>query len=456
MKKILALVVSALCTAGLISTFAITPAQAAPWQPRDDVIFNNIKGSASAENAIIIRLNAAISRAPRGSVISMAMYLFDRAPMARALVRAHRRGVHVQMIIDDGERSGEAAYLRKYLRERRPGYSRHSFVMSCKRSCMSNVAGSVLHSKFYIFSRVGARRYVSMISSANPHNVNTKASWNNIHTIVNNKRIYDSLRGYFLDMRKDQSNLDYWMKRRPVTSGKYTVSYYPRKPRRGVQTVEFMNALRGVKCRTAGGYGSGGRTVIRVAMWGWTNPLIAVAKRLRSLKSQGCKVDVILNQGRASRSIIRELIRPTKSGQIPVYNAWRDRNRNDYGEMYVHHKALIINGRWYGRRDAKVVYTGSQNLTSTGVSVNDDQVLRVVDATTYNRYSANFSYIAGRWAPRMRKMPKRIILKSSPHGATVRGKFGTTTVDTSDGISKAEGKILDAQQDAVTEAGIDR
>ena len=30
--------------------------------------------------------------------------------------------------------------------------------MSCKRSCMSNVAGSVLHSKIYAFSRVGSSR----------------------------------------------------------------------------------------------------------------------------------------------------------------------------------------------------------------------------------------------------------------------------------------------------------
>ncbi len=98
---------------------------------------------------------------------------------------------------------------------------------------MSNVPGSVIHSKVYTFSRVGNTPYVTMISSANPHDVNTKVSWNNIHTIVRNKKIYDSVRGYFVDMSQDQNNLDYYNTRKPIASGKYAIYYYPRAPRRG-------------------------------------------------------------------------------------------------------------------------------------------------------------------------------------------------------------------------------
>ena len=456
MKRLLILLVGVACSVGLISTVAVLPAQAAPWRPVTGVIFNNPKGTLASERAIITHLDRTISRTPRGQTIRMAMYLFDRPTTAAALIRAHRRGVNVQLIIDDGEGSREARSVRQQLKVKRAGYGK-SFVMSCKRACMSNTPGSVLHSKFYIFSAVQVAkgqfvRNVSMISSANPHNVNTKASWNNIHTIANNSAIFNSLNGYFKDMVKDRHNLNYYNTRPPVTSGKFTVSYYPRAARRGVQTVAFLDALNHVSCRTGGGYGSKGRTEVRVAMWGWTNPLMAVAKRLRYLKSKGCKVDVIMNQGRASRSIIRELIRKTPQGQIPVYNAWRDKNRNDYGEMYVHHKAMIINGRWYGR-NAKVVYTGSQNLTSTGIRINDDQILRIIDGNTYNAYSRNFNYINGKYAPRMRKMPKPIILKSSPHASRDRAKFGSDQVDPSDGLSKAERKILNDRQDAVTEAG---
>ena len=461
MRRIKALLVTAVCVLGLVGTVAVTPAQAAPWRPVDGVIFNNPKGSLAAERAIITHLDRAVNASPRGSIISMAMYLFDRPTTARALVAAHRRGVNVQLIVDDGEASPESKYVRRYLAERRTGYG-SSFVRSCRRSCMSNVSGSVLHSKFYIFSRVGSTRNVSMISSANPHNVNTKASWNNIHTIANNATIYNSLRGYFLDMLDDparraaglpdRNRLNYFDTRRPVSSGKYRLSFYPRAARSGVQTVEFLDALNRVSCSTGGGYGSRGKTVVRVAMWGFTNPLMAVAKKLRWLKSKGCKVDVIMNQGRASRSIIKELIRKTPKGQIPVYNAWRDKNRNDYGEMYVHHKAMIVNGRWNGR-NTKVVWTGSQNLTSTGVRINDDQILRITDNKTYSAYSRNFSFIAGRYAPRMRTLPPPIILKSSPHSSRDRTRFGAAPVDPADGLSEAELKVLEDRQDAVTEAG---
>jgi phosphatidylserine/phosphatidylglycerophosphate/cardiolipin synthase-like enzyme len=304
----------------------------------------------------------------------------------------------------------------------------------------------------YTFSQVGSARWVTMISSANPHDVNTTVSWNNMHTINNNFRLYAAMRGYFLDMTKDRNNLDYYNTRRPVRAGKYTVYFYPRKARAGQPNGELIQALNATACRSGGGYGSGGRTVVRIAMWGWTNPRMDVAKRAWRLKNAGCKVDVIMNQGRASRSIIKQLIKKTKYGQIPVYNAWRDRNRNDYGELYVHHKALIINGRVFGRNQ-KVVWTGSQNLTSTGTRLNDDIVMRVNDNATYDAYSRNFSYIAGRWAPRMRKMPPPIVLKSSPH-ASRRGKFGTG-VNPADGISAAELRILEAEVEAKTEANVD-
>jgi phosphatidylserine/phosphatidylglycerophosphate/cardiolipin synthase-like enzyme len=450
MRRLLATLVTAVCAAGLLSVFIAPTASAAPWAPRDGVIFNNPKGPHASEYAIIRHVNRAIDNAPRGSTISMSMYLFDQASTAWRLYRAHRRGVNVQMLIDDGEGSREIRYLKARLGTSK---ARRSFVWSCKRSCMSNVAGSVSHSKFFTFSQIGRTRYVSMISSANLHDVNTTVSWNNLHTIANNKRMYDAMRGYFIDMAKDRNNLNYYNTRRPATSGKYAVFFYPRAPKRGVQTVDTLHALNNVSCRTGGGYGSGGRTVVRIAMWGWTNPRMDIAKRVWRLKNAGCKVDVIMNQGRASRSIIKQLIKKTKYGQIPVYNAWRDRNRNDYGELYVHHKAIAINGRVFGK-NTKVVYTGSQNFTSTGTRINDDLVLRVTDGATYNAYSRNFSFIAGKYAPRMRTMPKPIVLKSSPNAAR-RGKFGTG-VDPADGLSAAELRILEADVEAKTEANLDR
>ena len=67
-----------------------------------------------------------------------------------------------------------------------------------------------------------------------------------------------------------------------------------------------------------------------------------------------------------------------------VEDAWKDKNRNDYGEQYIHHKAMIINGYVRGRNQ-RVVWTGSQNLTSNGSLYNDDMILRVAGSGLLHR-----------------------------------------------------------------------
>jgi phosphatidylserine/phosphatidylglycerophosphate/cardiolipin synthase-like enzyme len=451
MKRLLISLITALSAFGMISAFLAPPAAAAPWVPREGVIFNNPKGAQASEYRIILQIVRAVERAPRGSTISMAMYLFNQQSIAWRLYAAHRRGVNVQIIIDDGENSPQIRYLKSRLGTNKRA---RSFVFACRRSCMSNIAGSVVHSKFFAFSKTGGRNWVTMISSANPHTVNVEDSWNNLHTIVNRRPIYNAVRNYFVHMKADINRSNYY---RAMSSGKYSLYFFPRAARAGVNTSNILDALNRVSCRgpISRGYGSGGRTVIRVAMWGWTTARMDVAKKLWSLHNAGCKVDATINHGRISRGILSQLLKKSaRYGQIRLFDAWRDKNRNDYAELYVHHKAFIINGRWNGRPNAKVVYTGSQNLTSTGIRVNDDMILRVMDAGTYNAYSSNFSYLQ-RWAKRLTKMPPRIVLRSSPH-ADRRAAFSPLQVNAADGLTAAEARVLDAAQDAVIESSLDR
>ena len=110
-------------------------------------------------------------------------------------------------------------------------------------------AASVIHAKYYLFSVAGQRKYVSMISSANPYTGNTSLSWNNNHVIVADKMIYDSLNRYFHDMIKDKSNRKY---HRTTTSGKYKIFLYPQTPKKPNDIV-WMNALNQVTCKTTQG-----------------------------------------------------------------------------------------------------------------------------------------------------------------------------------------------------------
>ena len=62
-------------------------------------------------------------------------------------------------------------------------------------------------------------------------------------------------------------------------------------------------------------------------------------------------------------------------------------------------------------KNQRVVWTGSQNLTSNGSLYNDDMILRVVGTGYYFAYSRNFSYIQTK-SKRLRKTPPPIVLKS--------------------------------------------
>ena len=347
----------------------------APYTPKAGTVFNNPRGSRKKKRAIITQIDRAIDGSAKGSTIRMAMYLFDLSSTADRLIRAHRRGVHVQILLDDGEDSKQYKKVRRALGNNK---SKGSYIFRCKRGCMSSVR-SVQHAKFYLFTRVGDAQRVSLVSSANPYTGNTGRSWNDLHTIIGNKTIWDSLNRYFTDMLRDKTNYNYF---RMTTSGKYTLYFFPRTPPKGTAGVPQLTALKKVKCTgVAKGYGMNGRTAIRVAMWGWTKWRTDIARQLWKLHDQGCNVYVVLNNRRVGEKVYRALLkRSSRHGVMRVYDAW-------YGQrLYMHQKLLTINGNFNGDRSSKVLWTGSQNFTDEGNRVNNELLMKIRDNSTLNKY----------------------------------------------------------------------
>ena len=417
MKRLLTTLVTAICGAALMGMYLVPTADAAPYTPKTGVVFNNAAGNKTAERraqTVLDKTISAVPGCPAGKAgcqtITMAMYLFSQKSTADRLIAAHKRGVNVHFLIDNGAEGHELSRLRKAFGTSK---ARRSYVVKCNNGgCMSNYPYATIHVKYYLFSQVGAAKNVSIISSANPHRVNIYNSFNNSHTIVEGSRpvIYNRLMTYFRDMTLNRQNHAYGNGKN-TTNGPFTVYIYPQRTSKKVQYLDVLNT---VKCSTT--LGSNRRTVVRMNMWGFTNPRMDVAKKLWSLHNAGCKVDVTLNRGRASRTIMRQLLKKSpRYGQMVVEDAWRDKNRNDYGEQYTHHKAMIINGYVQGKNQ-RVVWTGSQNLTSNGSLYNDDMILRVVGTGYYNIYSSNFSYIQKK-SKRLRKTPPPIVLKSKREDA---------------------------------------
>ena len=432
-KRLWMTLVTAICGVGLLGAYLVPAAEAAPYTPKTGVTFNNAAGKKSAERRIQTKLDDTISAVPgctdpetTGCVpqtITMAMYLFSEKSTADRLIAAHKRGVNVRFLIDNG--AWDTKQIKRLRKALGTSKKNSSYIVKCNRGgCMSDYPYATIHVKYYLFSQAGNAKNVSIVSSANPHRVNIYNSFNNSHIIANDTVIYNQLMTYFNDMIKNKQDHKYGNGKN-TTSGAYTLYFYPQRTASGGQVIQYLNVLKTVKCKTAKNMGSKGRTVVRMSMWGFTNPRMDVAKKLWSLHNAGCKVDVTLNRGRASRTIMRQLLKKSKKhGQMRVEDAWKDKNRNDYAEQYTHHKAMIVNGYVEGKNQ-RVVWTGSQNLTSNGSLYNDDMVLRVKSSSQYFAYSKNFTYIQKK-SKRLRSTPPPIILKSkrSDDGISLNGLNG--------------------------------
>src|SRR6478609_10717105 len=109
MKRLLVTLITAICGAALMGAYLVPTAEAAPYTPTTSVVFNNAAGNTTAERraqALLDKTISAVPGCPAGKAgcqtITMAMYLFSQKSTADRLISAHRRGVNVHFLIDNG------------------------------------------------------------------------------------------------------------------------------------------------------------------------------------------------------------------------------------------------------------------------------------------------------------------------------------------------------------------
>ena len=336
------------------------------------------------KNAIRTHINASIDASPAGATIRIATYSFDYVDTTDKLIAAHGRGVKVQVLVDNHFTSTQ---LTRLVTTFGKDMTQSSFVRRCEQGCMSSKP-SVMHAKIYLFSSAGSARLVSMVGSANLTSSSSASSWNNINTVVGNSTVYASLGKYFTDMLRDVDDPTYY---RTTTSGTHMLYYYPRAAVTGTQTITILDVLNRVTCTGAStGYGTGGRTIIRIAMFQWAASRIDVAEKVIALREKGCVVQVITNGPLAGPGVLGELLQKSaKYGVMPVYDALYDKDSNGIADLYVHHKVITVNGNWNGNSRTKLVYTGSQNFTVNSTRQNNELIYRLSDLASYNAYTQN-------------------------------------------------------------------
>lgn len=122
-----------------------------------------------------------------------------------------------------------------------------------------------------------------------------------------------------------------------------------------------------------------------------------VAKKLASLRDQGCHVYVFYNgytKTDEGNSVSGDVLRALDGGKVRKLSAQAAcvaDSPNQPGQgVGLHSKYLLIEGAYGDVDDTALVFTGSANYTVPTLRGHDDTLLKISDRTVYQQFENNF------------------------------------------------------------------
>jgi hypothetical protein len=359
------------------------------WKPPTGPAFNNPYGPFGKRYKLEHRIVEAIKHTPDNGRIRIAIYSFDRVPVARALVAAHRRGVQVQILLNNHQVTAAQRILHRALGT---DPTKKNFTYECKFSCRGHANN--LHTKFYLFDRAGAAHKVIMVGSQNLTLNAVKWQWNDLYTRYGNNRQFREYVGLFNSMRHDYDvNQPYY-----VFCGKpashvcnenkdfMVTRVYPKFTHVG--NDDIMEAFNKVRCVYKSASGKTKHTRIWIAMHTWRGKRGNwLAVKVRSLWAAGC--DVKVDYGLIGFGTKQILGAETARGRIPLRSMGFDYNDDGEVDRYTHQKNFTILGDWGGNTKAAVSFTGSSNFATLGTA-QDEIVVSLLSRKFVRDYNTNF------------------------------------------------------------------
>jgi phosphatidylserine/phosphatidylglycerophosphate/cardiolipin synthase-like enzyme len=327
------------------------------------------------KRVILNRVVQSVRNTAKGEYIRVAVWNYDDRAVTDALIDAHRRGVHVQVVVANTVSNANWRRTSAALNDSRRD---QSFAVRCRGGCRSR---SILHAKFVLISRVREARTISMVGSFNLTKPAGFRQWNDMVTL-RDPEFYDSLVDTFNEYADDRPL------RRPyrvIDLGKQKITLWP-----SIGRNTILEELQRVRCQIPASAAVNGqrRTRIRIAIAGWFDAYgTDIARRLRVLWNSGCDVKIITTL--AGRGVNRTLRSGGGRGPVPIRQVAIDNNGDRVPERYLHMKALAIKGFFDGDPAANVLVTGSPNW-SARAQRSDEIVFRFLDVPGLVRqYSAH-------------------------------------------------------------------
>lgn len=316
--------------------------------------------------------------------IKIALYSFSDGRVADALIRAHRRCIDVQVLMNSHLTNQEVPAFGRLQRVLGTRKSNRSWARRCDEGCRG--PNGPLHSKIFLFTNVRKAHDVVVVGSSNMTGKAANVQWNDLFVFREREGLYDNYEVIFNEMKRDRVAPDpiernYW-------NGKFLSMFWP-QPGHTVETDRVMNALREIDCAATptDGTGYAGRTGVAInihAMEGDRGYYIA--RKIVRLHKQGCRVRVLYGL------IAPRIHRRFKEGGVPTRRTIFDRDENGLTEMYTHMKVLTVNGVVGDDTSARIVYTGSENFSHRTVGA-DEVWVRIPSGRWWRRYQDHFDMI---------------------------------------------------------------
>jgi phosphatidylserine/phosphatidylglycerophosphate/cardiolipin synthase-like enzyme len=380
------LVASMLVVLGGSQAAAAKPKQPKPrFTPAAGATFNNPYGGTAARRAIMRKLLRTIDSVPRGEEIRIASWNVRSHNIASALLRAKKRRVSVQIVMDrsnwmETNPNPDAARLYRELKKgnKHRRLERRSWLRQCRGACRG--PHGIAHTKFFLFSKAGEAENVVIYGSNNATELAADIQWNDIFTRVNKPDEYAEFLSVFNEMavgRKPKGG-GY----RVWNHGSFTSVFYPYAGKAAPKGDPAMDALSRIRCKGATTPGSRGRTKIRIAqtaMYGERG--IAIAHRLAQMKRRGCDIRIVYAM--FGNEVLRILRREAGPGGIPLTHLAWDRNEDGIYDRYVHMKTMAVRGVFDGNTNASLTINGSANWTP--VALASDEVIGVLTQSKTTR-----------------------------------------------------------------------
>ena len=383
------------------------------WKAYKGAFFNNPHVNADRFK-IERRIIDTIRHVPKGGSIRIAVYSFDREGVADALIAAHKRGVQIQMLLNDHQDTHAMKRVRAVLGSNRFA---KNFIYKCKQGCRTFADQyRNLHSKFYTFSQAGRSKNVLITGSVNLTRNAVYHQWNDGYFMSGNETLYKQFNNVFKDMKHD-----YNTKQPPIrfcgtpkgaacddSVDKYTTWIFPKTSTQKSDLV--LDMLNKIQCLTPDGNGGQTRTKLALSMHtmrGARGDYLASA--IRQKWAEGC--DFRVSYGLIGYHTKQILGASTARGRIPLrstgldYHPDDDFDLNHDGEddvildYYTHQKYFVIQGTYNGVPNTNMVLTGSSNWASLGTA-EDEVFFTIQGRNNASRYLANFNsfWNSGAWS----------------------------------------------------------